>query len=605
MASGSKDKQLLSIAPGPGPLREFRPLAKNKKSSSACLPCKQAKRKCTGRPAPCKACEATNGNCVFNEHLDLRRKIAAQKAQGDLERYQKLLCDLLEYLRTANDEKVYRILDIIRAGGDVEKNVTLIVQSAFAEDSPIEEMTGDASDANSEDFRLRKNSRISVEKLCDNPLFQVPCRPWTKVTNDDHLVSGLISLYFTWDHPLMQVVDQELILRDMAAGDMSSEFCSPVLVNSILAVASTYSPYPEVYAVPGDVASRGQHFFEEAESRWKAEEGRPSLANTQALVLMSHNLRLQGKDNASWLYLRQAVQLGQDMGLFSLPKSRHSDWDQMPEQVRHAGARTAWSIFILNSQLSLESRKTVNLDVPRLALDRIDCFERDTPWIPYHSRSSDAEYSRKPALLHDVMTGLADLTETIVAMQDLFFDKALDFSMSLDEMLKEANWLHRRLESFLESMAMIETPPVPQVIFLHMKCNQTIIILFDFLVEQRNFESALEPSTIEGIRLARVNAAMQIAHQLQVYRKHYDLPQTPNLMFPPVKSSVLTLLPFLNDKSAYHAFNELYGFLVSFSRRFPAAKATKCEIDALLRSSNSALLFELAGFVERQTTEYS
>ena len=72
-----------------------------------------------------------------------------------------------------------------------------------------------------------------------------------------------------------------------------------------------------------------------------------ALANGSGVTTCS--LKLQGKDNASWLYLRQAVQLGQDMGLFSIPKSKHSDWDQMPEEVRHAGARTAWSIFILNS----------------------------------------------------------------------------------------------------------------------------------------------------------------------------------------------------------------------------------------------------------------
>ncbi|KAL4927586.1 putative C6 transcription factor [Aspergillus undulatus] len=605
MAFSSKDKQLASIAPGPGPLRKIRPLTKNKKSSSACLPCKQAKRKCTGRPAPCKACEATNGNCVFNEHLDLRRKIAAQKAQGDLERYQKLLWDLLEYLRTANDERLYRVLDIIRAGGDVERNVTLIVQSALTEGSPVDELTGEASDASLGNIRMRKDSRISVEKLCDNPLFRVPCKPWTKVTDDDHLVSGLISLYFTWDHSLMQVVDQEMFLRDMAAGDTNSDFCSPVLVNSILAVASTYSPYSEVYAVPGDVSTRGKHFFEEAEMRWRAEEGQPSLVNIQALVLTSHNLKLQGKDNASWLYLRQAVQLGQDMGLFNLPKSAHSDWDQMPDYIRHAGARTAWSIFILNSQLSLDSRKTANLDAPRLSLDRIDHLEKVTHWMPYHSRSSDAEFYPKPALLRDVMVGLAELTEIIVAMQDLFFEKALDIRMSIDEMLKEASWLHKRLESFLECRAITETPPVPQLIFLHVKCYQIIIKLFEFLIEQRNFESSLEPWTIEEVRLARINAAMRIAHHLQIYREHYELSQTPSWMFAPVKSSALTLLPFLNDKPAYQAFNELYRFLVSFSRRFSAAQTTKYEIDTVLRDSNVSLPFELGGLVERPISKCS
>ncbi|KAL4912317.1 fungal-specific transcription factor domain-containing protein [Aspergillus aurantiobrunneus] len=590
MAS-SRDKQLASIAPGPGPLREIRPLMKNKKSSSACLPCKQAKRKCTGRPSPCKACEATNGNCIFNENLDLRRKIAAQKAQGDLERYQKLLCDLLEYLRTANDERISRILGVIRAGGDVEYNANLVIQSALAEGSPFEDLVVDASDGSSEDNRVRKDSRITVEKLCDNPLFQVPSKPWTKVTDDDHLVSGLVSLYFTWDHPLMQVVDQEMFLRDMSAGDMSSEFCSPTLVDSILAVASTYSPYPEVYAVPGDVVSRGQHFFEEAEIRWKAEEGQPSLTNIQALALMSHYLKLQGKDNTSWLYLRQAVQLGQDIGLLNIPRSRHSDWDQKPNHIRHASARTAWSIFILNSQLSMESHKTANLG--------------DMLWIPYHSRSSDVEFLKRPALLRDVMAGLADLTQTIVDMQDLFFDKALDLSMSIDEMWKEASWLHRRLKAFLEGMAIIETPPVPQVLFLRIRCNQVIIKLFEFLLEQRNFESWLEPSTIEEVRLARIQAAIQIAHYLQVYRKHYELPQTPSLMFGPAKSSAFTLLPALSDKSAYNAFNGLYDFLVSFSTRFPAARATKYEIDAFFRDSNISLPFELAGAADRRESEHS
>lgn len=36
----------------------------------------------------------------------------------------------------------------------------------------------------------------------------------------------------------MQVVDQEMFLEDMMVGDLSSNFCNPFLVNSILAVAS-------------------------------------------------------------------------------------------------------------------------------------------------------------------------------------------------------------------------------------------------------------------------------------------------------------------------------------------------------------------------------
>lgn len=118
-------------------------------------------------------------------------------------------------------------------------NIKVLSKMLLIEDPPIEVASPDASDSASEyNTVCNPLSRIAVDRLCDEPLFQVPCKPWTITTDDDHLVSSLISLYFTWHHPLMRVVDQEMFLRDMSAGDLASDFCSPVLVNSILAVAS-------------------------------------------------------------------------------------------------------------------------------------------------------------------------------------------------------------------------------------------------------------------------------------------------------------------------------------------------------------------------------
>lgn len=50
MVSTSKDGQLPAITPGPGPVRETWPLTKIKKSSTACLPCKKAKKKVSHLP---------------------------------------------------------------------------------------------------------------------------------------------------------------------------------------------------------------------------------------------------------------------------------------------------------------------------------------------------------------------------------------------------------------------------------------------------------------------------------------------------------------------------------------------------------------------------
>lgn len=81
-------------------------------------------------------------------------------------------------------------------------------------------------------------ARVTLESLCDIPLFEVPAKPWTKVTDDDYLVSHLVSLYFTWDHPCTQFLDQRIFLQHMKLGDRRSEFCTPLLVNSLLSMAS-------------------------------------------------------------------------------------------------------------------------------------------------------------------------------------------------------------------------------------------------------------------------------------------------------------------------------------------------------------------------------
>lgn len=130
-------------------------------------------------------------------------------------------------------------------------------------------------------------------------------------------------------------------------------------------------------------------------------------------------------------------------------------------------------------------------------------------------------------------------------------------------------------------------------------------MLFETLLEQQNLTSSLESSTIEEAKSNRLRAAIQIAHYLQIYRDHYELSQTPSLMFGPAKSSALALLPLLADESACNAFNELYDILAAFSARFPAAYATKCEIDAFFRDSNISLPFELAGAADRRDSEYS
>ncbi|KAJ5220869.1 uncharacterized protein N7469_009756 [Penicillium citrinum] len=65
-------------------------------------------------------------------------------------------------------------------------------------------------------------ARVTLEGLCDIPRFKVTATPWTEVTNDSDLVSHLVSVYFTWDHPCSQFVDQGIFLDHMERDNLDS-----------------------------------------------------------------------------------------------------------------------------------------------------------------------------------------------------------------------------------------------------------------------------------------------------------------------------------------------------------------------------------------------
>ena len=82
---------------------------------------------------------------------------------------------------------------------------------------------------------------MDIQYLCDNAPCKVPAKPWTNVTDDDELVSHLVSLYMTWDYPFYAFFDRTTFLENMEKGNLNSDFCSPFLVNALLANACVSS----------------------------------------------------------------------------------------------------------------------------------------------------------------------------------------------------------------------------------------------------------------------------------------------------------------------------------------------------------------------------
>jgi hypothetical protein len=70
----------------------------------------------------------------------------------------------------------------------------------------------------------------------DSVLQKMDIMLWTSVPITNQFFADVISLYLATDHPLLGVFDAELFVGDLIGGTLN--FCSPFLVNSLLAFAS-------------------------------------------------------------------------------------------------------------------------------------------------------------------------------------------------------------------------------------------------------------------------------------------------------------------------------------------------------------------------------
>ncbi|KAL3440313.1 fungal-specific transcription factor domain-containing protein [Aspergillus insuetus] len=284
----------------------------------------------------------------------------------------------------------------------------------------------------------------------------------------EELKEHLIALYFEWEQPWCQLVDEGLFRESMPN---QGRYFSPLLLNCILAIASRYSNRPEVRSVPDDPNTAGQTFLEIAEVLLHFDLQSPSITTIQSLGILAMMYVATGSDSKGWLRHGMAVHLALDMGLNLSHSSLHAS-HALSEVETKLRRQIYWALYCTDKLWAsytgrvctmLDSQASVEL--PLLLDEAEDSAQpRETLLVLHHALSTQCQILEKI-----LMNFYAPKKLTRGIQRQTFFDSCL---------LDLKSWRYR-LPAELQTKypGTSEVQASPHVYILHMVYHTSIIML--------------------------------------------------------------------------------------------------------------------------------
>ncbi|GLA32902.1 hypothetical protein AnigIFM63326_001548, partial [Aspergillus niger] len=575
------------------------PIFPRQKASTACRECKRMRCKCSvgNGTTVCDRCIKNQTLCVFELDEDMRRKLSHKRKLNELEAERDFLQQLVNTLRDSSDDNALQLLGLIRSQAPPAE-LQLYIENAMTDgdrqQSPVWADMYDRtrSPSNTIDFHRPSLHRApTITRQSSPPVYHVPAEPWTSVSKSDDFVSYLVSLWLTWSQPFHNWIDRDLFLRDAHTGNLSSQYCSPFLMNCILTEACFYSDHPEAYADPTDRNSKGLHFYEEAKRWYDRVDGQHDLPTLQGCGVFTICKAALGKGQAAWWHLGQLRSLTADL------TEKYPLLATLTPQGRAAN-NAIWGIYNFSVTTSITWVKY--LAIPQPDRPRLPCDHGpDETWTPYPRQASPVQ-----SHIACVFNNFCELsTINTYAFALVFGSGEIPPPDSLSRTLQK---IRARLDGWRDNLPACLTPEnvtVPHALTLHMVYHTSVMILWGLLKEPGVAAKAGTESLTFAAREVCVDAAESIVQLLRIYRAKWGIDYMCLTTVSCVSTALFTLLSELGDPGCKSAFAELCVVARACSRRWPLMKGLMRMLQLSARKNHVSLLPEThALFVDFEAT---
>ncbi|RAL10959.1 uncharacterized protein BO97DRAFT_444177 [Aspergillus homomorphus CBS 101889] len=521
----------------------------------ACLECRKRKSKCVGG-VPCDLCRRNNRACSIDEEKDGRRKGLLRRKLQDLEQDSVLLHELVENIRHPDRKRLDRLLTCLRGGAPLDEVRRFLSSSPTPSSSSACRELAQSVSAATTDLSLRTGWT----------LYRVPAQPWTRVTDDADYVSHLISLFFTWFPATSIWIDRDIFTRDMQSGRPDSAFCSPALVNALLALACFYANPCKADTVSTSPTMQMLQLYHEAKDILEQETDELKLTSVQAriaLYLCTYGL---GKGMLGWQILTELMDCAREL-IAQREAITARAGNEAQETVR-AIDRALYGLFSLTPVSYTVSPGQAMMPKPPASRFPPNHGVSDT-WWPYPFRA-------EPVFAHTNC-----LINAMLDIQSIEWDFSTAHSAqngmpSPPPTDKTVDSFYHRLNKWAQQLPeciRVGPIPTPGVIDLHIRYHAAIISVLRCTQPYQEKKDAIVPPAGPGRDLC-ISSAQEIRSLVNNYHSRWPIDSLPVTYIHYIMLALRTLLELLPAGAGTEAFIDLHMALRAMSRRWPMARAS-------------------------------
>ncbi|KAF9870578.1 hypothetical protein CkaCkLH20_11884 [Colletotrichum karsti] len=529
--------------PQPSTERAAASQPKRRYTSKACEECRRRRAKCDGHRPVCSRCSERSIKCQYRSEEDGRKP--ASKSYVQLLRNR---IDLLEAVLQSHSIDIEASVAQLSAAGTTPPQLNPVPgtsasgsEPALAGLSPSEfddlcatfegALSLDESVNYDQDGEMRyfgpssgrlefqtestpeaddQGSSPATTKSVDSNRYILPIE---KEKYPEDLQNELIDLFFEYQNPWCQTVDERLFRQSMKT---QGRYYSPLLLNCMMALGSRYTDRIDVRSVPEDQNTAGKPFLQKAEVLLHYDMKRPTITTIQSMSILVGVYVSYGCDAAGWLHQGMANRLALDMGL-NLDAASLAGSNLIPTEEIELRRQIYWALYCDDKLAAIYTGRVCNfLDVQGAV---------NLPSVPENMTEETTEIGgmarcNQKILVHRALIGLCRILENILlalyAPKPLYKGpQRISFLHSCTLELK--TWFYE-----LPAELRIDRPnDLPQVYTLNMVYHTCCILLFKpFLLRpSKQPPATLKSDAVRRAEVLCVESAKRICLACKKYRQ--------------------------------------------------------------------------------------